>query len=469
MLSEFNIGISGIKEMVRISADRMSATFKIPLPQDGRNMTVEDIVDVLKAARVNTGIDRECIAKALEEDRYNEEIIVAWGKEPVNGRDGYFIFDREPAEKQERPQINEDGSVEYVRTEEYLIVNKGDVIATYTPATIGEFGYMIDSQILIPKKGKDTPPYRGKGFTVLDGEGGVKKYVAAVSGKLDIGERTLLVSPILDIKEDVDITTGHIDFMGDVIVRGDVTSGMKVKSDGSVMVYGHVGAAHIVADKNITIKQGMQGKGKGKLEAGGYIQGTFFERATLKAKDGINANTLMDCNVESIGVVKVSGRQGLILGGKVDAIEGIEARTVGNEAEIISLLSAGVSTEINIKIAAVTKNIEKVQSEIDLLDRSTKIFERMEKTQVTKEIEARRMKIIRAKVIKDTELKNCLKEYEYYNWLMDLAKDAKVVIGGIIYRGTRVEIMGQRYNVRETSRDVSLRLRGIEVVMEGNR
>ncbi len=468
MLSEFNLGISGIKEMVHISSDRMSATFKIPLPQNGKDMTVEEIVDVLKAARVTAGIDKECIAKALEECKYEEDIIVAWGKEPINGRDGYFTFDKEPAEKQEKPQVNEDGSVEYIRTEEYLIVNKGDEIATYTPATLGEFGYMIDSQILIPKKGKDIQAYRGKGFTIIDGDG-VKKYIASTSGKLDIGEKTLVVSPILDIKEDVDISTGHIDFMGDVIVRGDVTSGMKVRSSESVVVYGHVGASHIVADKNITIKQGMQGKGKGKLEAGGYIQGTFFERAILKAKDGINANTLMDCDVDSIGIVKVNGRQGLILGGKVNAIQGIEAKTVGNEAEILSILNAGISTDVNIKLAETIKLMEKVQSEIDLLDRSTKIFEHMEKTQVTKEIEARRMKIIRAKVIKDTELKNHIKDYEYYNWLIELSKDTKVIVNGIVYRGTRVEIMNQRYNVGEIARDVSFKLRGVEVIMEGNR
>lgn len=465
MLSESNVGISGIKEMVRISDDRMSATFKIPLPNDDTNLTVDEIIDILKSAGVNAGIDKECITKTLEEGRYEEEIIVARGKEPIHGRDGYFTF-KQLEQKSEKPHINEDGSVRYIRTEEFLIVNEGEEIATYTPASIGEFGYMIDSQILMPKKGKDIPPLRGKGFTIID-DG--KKYIANTAGKLDISEKTMVVSPVLEIKEDIDISTGHIDFIGDVIVRGDVTSGMKIRANGNVMVYGHVGASHIIADKNITIKRGMQGKERGRLEAGGYIEGTFFERAILTAKDGVIANTLLDCEVDSIGVVKVSGKQGLILGGRVSAIEGIEAKTVGNEAEIISFLSAGVSTEVNVKIAEVTKNIEKVQSEIDLLDRSAKIFEHMEKTQVTKEIQARRMKIVRAKVIKDTELKNCIKNYEYYKWLLELAWDAKIVVTGIIYRGTRVEIMGQRYNVTEIAKDVSLRLRGIEVIMEGNR
>lgn len=464
MISELYMGVGGIDDIIKISEDHMSVVMYIPLPEDGENETAEGLIDLLNIAGVKSGINKEVIINALDKGLYGVPLLVAEGKAAVDGEDGYFTYTRKPEAKSNSPRINDDGTVDYVVTEEFLVVAKGDVIATYTHATAGEFGYSVDGKLLTPKKGKEQTPLRGKGFVVEDNQ-----YIADIDGKLDLGNKTITISPILEIHSDVDISTGHIDFLGDIIIRGDITSGMKVKSGGAIMVYGHVGAALVIAAKDITIKKGVQGKEKGKLDAGGDIVGTFFEKVNIRAKGTIVANSIMDCYVEAGGLIKVTGKQGLILGGTIDSIEGVEAKTVGNEAEVITRVKAGITEKMLARHSELSELITKVNGEMDLLDRSAKIFERMEKTKVTKETENRRMKIIRAKVIKDTELKGYIKSFAEICEDISRGKDAVILVRGIVYRGTRVEVRGVRYNVRETSKDVVFRLRGKVAVMEGNR
>ena len=467
MVSKLNIGISGIHDIVHIATDDMSASITLPTPDKSDEWTLDMVIDILNAAGVKTGIDKDLIKEIIDNNRYTEEIVVAKGKRAVDGKDGYYTFLYTPEERDRgTPIIRDDGKVEYIKTEHYTIVNEGDIIARYTRPTPGEFGYTVTSRILAPSKGKALTPLKGKGFVVVN-EG--SEYVAGVSGKLDIKETSIIISPVLQIEGNVDIAVGHIDFSGDVIIKGDVLSGMKVSSKGSITIYGHVGASYVAADKDITVKQGIQGKGKGKLVAGGDIIGVFCERAILRAKGNITINVLMDCDVKADGIIKVEGRQGLILGGNVQAISGIEAVTVGSEAEVVSALYTGVPDTDNFRIIQLKALMKKVEEEVALLDRSTKIFERMERTQVTKEIENRRMKIIRAKVIKDTELKGYMREYNQINDNMNIGRDSKVIVHGIVYRGTRIEIMGVRYNTMDNARDVAFRLRGTEILMEGNR
>ena len=466
VISEIHNNMEALKDMVKISNDHMSATIKIPKPDYGKKYSLEYIIAILNVFRVKAGIDKQAIEGIVKNEIYDLEVVVAKGKPAVNGVDGHYEFMFSDKKKKLTPFVNDNGTVEYIGTEEYTMVEVGDLLARYTHATSGEFGFTVDSRILSPRRGRELSPLVGSGFRIIN-EG--TEYRAEISGKLEFTERRIVVSQVLDVNGDVDLARGHIDFNGDVIVRGDVITGMKVKSKGNVSVFGHVEGATIIAGRDIFIKQGMQGKGIGKLEAGGTIKGIFFEKSHLVTKGDVVANVIMDCVVEAKGRVLVEGKHGLILGGKVSSIENITAKTVGNEMEVVTKLSAGVDGAMNLRVAQLMGLIKKVEDEVDLLDRSAKIFERMALVKMTAELEDRRMKIVQVKIIKNAELKQYLQEFEYLMIEVDKGEQATIIIRDLAYRGTRIEIMGQRHNIRDTVRDVIFRIRNNEVIMEGNR
>lgn len=439
---------------ITLATDMMSAKLKLHLDSSGQKLAVTDLKELLQAKNVKTGILEDAIQKMIEHDIYDVFVEVARGKAPVKGKDGYFTFYVSNPEKQAGTKVLEDGSVEYIHTTEYTIVNEGDLLAEYIPATNGEYGYTIDNAMRTPIRGKEQPALKGKGFRIEN-----NKYYAVSHGKVEVSERGIYVTNVLEVPGDVDISYGHIKFDGDVNIRGDVHSGMMIKATGSVEIKGHVGGCLVEAGKNIILHNGMQGKFSGKLKAGGDITCKFFENAQAVAGGDINARSVLNSKLEAEGKVKVEGRDALVLGGSIHALQGMELGDAGNEMEVATILAAGVLPKTMHREAELKSLIEKIEEEVDLLDRSAKILERMAKTKVTKETDNRRMKIIQAKVIKTTELRRYQNEKIRNEALITSGKDANIVIRNVVYPGCRIQIAGNEIGVKECVKHVKFVLR----------
>ncbi len=439
---------------ITLATDMMSAKLKLHLDDNGQELSPEDLKELLLAKNIKTGIDEDAIQRMLEHNIYDMFIEVARGKAPVKGKDGYFIFHVKNPEEQNGPKELEDGTVEYVGTTEYTIVEEGDLLAEYIPATNGEYGYTLDNNMRTPMRGKELPIIRGKGFRIEE-----NKYYAVTRGKVDISETGIQITNLLEVKGNVDISYGHIQFDGDVNIRGDVKSGMMVRATGNIEIKGHVGNCYIEAGKNLTLYNGMQGKFSGRLKAGGDIYCKFFENSQAQAGGNIKVRTSMNSRLAAEGKVIVEGRESVVLGGSVHAIQGMEINEAGNVNEIPTTLVAGVFPETLSRDAELRALIEKVEGEVELLDRSARILERIAKTKATQENSARRMKIIRAKVIKTTELKKYQDEKIRNEALIQSGKNASVTINNVIYPGCRIEIAGNGINVREQIKHVKFVLR----------
>lgn len=439
---------------ITISQDKMSAKLKLHLDDKGQELNLQDLVDLLRAKNVKTGINEAAISEMLQHDLYDIFVEVAKGKVPVKGKDGYFIFHVENPEVQEGPKELEDGSVEYVQTAAYTIVEEGQLLAEYVPATNGEYGYTLDNEMRTPQRGKELSVLRGKGFRMEE-----NRYYAIAHGKFEYKDNSIYITNLLEIKGDVDISFGHVSFDGDVNIRGDVKSGMMVRATGNVEIRGHVGNSYVEAGKNILLSNGMQGKFTGKLKAGGDITCKFCENTQMVAGGNIIIRSVLNSKLEAEGKVTVEGRDSVVLGGSVHAIQGMELNQAGNDSEISTVLAAGVLPQTIRRDAELTQLIDKVTAEVDLLDRSAKIMERMVKTKVTKEVNNRRMKIIQAKVIKSTELKKYQDEKLRIAARIRSGQDANVTIQNIIYPGCSVEIAGKRVEVRQQLKHVKFILK----------
>ena len=279
---------------ISISGDCMSATLCLYMPVNGEDtdglFTYDEVISELSANGVKMGIDDAMLHKMIDEQIYNTNVIIAQGKQMENGEDGRyeFFFDLDVNGK---PTVRSDGSVDYMNLKLFESVKEGQLLAKYYHPTKGVFGFDVKGKLLTPKPGKPKSVLRGKGFKVSeDGD----EYYAAISGKVEYRNYDLRVIDLLEIDGDVDLNTGNIDFDGDVNIKGNVITGLRINAIGSIYISGHVEGAIITTQKDLILQGGINANGVGKVYAKGNITGKFFENAEVYAEGDINAG--YDCN-----------------------------------------------------------------------------------------------------------------------------------------------------------------------------
>lgn len=439
---------------VLISSDMMSAKLKLHLIKMGQCFNVEELKEWLRQSKVKAGVMEEVISEMIEHGIYDIYTEVAVGKVPEKGKDGYFVFHVSNPDNSSGPRLLEDGSVEYVRVVEFAMVEENQLLAEYVPATFGIYGYTVGNEMRMPQKGKELSPLRGRGFRVEDG-----KYYANKAGKVEVTDASINISDVLIIKCDVDRNYGHVNYDGDVVIKGDVRSGMLLKATGNIEIKGHVGNCFINAGKNITIQQGMQGKFSGKLQAGGDIYCKFFENTSAEAIGNIVVRTSMGSKLQAEGKVIVEGKDSVVIGGSIRAIQGIEIAEAGNEVEVNTLLAAGVLSKTLQRNEEVRKLIAETEKYLTLASETVRKFEGIAPGTLSKEGEEKRLQIIQSKVIKSTELKQLKDEKVRIEALIESGKDATVVVNKVIYPGCKIEIAGMPLLIKEKAKHVKFVVR----------
>lgn len=439
---------------VLISSDMMSAKLKLHPMEKGQCFTAQDLKEWLAQSKVKAGIIEDAIPNMIEHGIYDIYTEVAVGKVPERGKDGYFIFHVSNADNSSGPRLLDDGSVEYVRVMEYSMVEENQLLAEYVPATFGIYGYTVGNDMRMPQKGSEQGPLRGRGFRIEDG-----KYYASKAGRVEVTDTSINISDVLLIKGDVDRNYGHVNYDGDVIIQGDVRSGMLLKATGSIEIKGHVGNCFVNAGKNITIQQGMQGKFSGKLQAGGDIYCKFFENTSAEAIGDIVVRTSMGSKLQAEGKVIVEGKDSVVIGGSIRAIQGIEIAEAGNEVEVSTVLAAGVLSKTLKRNEEVKKLIAETEKYLQLASDTVKKFESIAPGSLSKEGEEKRLQIIQSKVIKTTELKQLKDEKARIEALIENGRDATIVVNKVIYPGCKIEIAGLPLLVKEKSKHVKFVVR----------
>ena len=89
-----------------------------------------------------------------------------------------------------------------------------------------------------------------------------------------------------------------------------------------------------------------------------------FEQVQIKAVNDINANAIMNSDIECGQDVIVSGKYGIIIGGKVSATRYIHATIIGNMSEVKTTISAGVDGDLFAKLTKCEQDMSAVNGEL---------------------------------------------------------------------------------------------------------
>lgn len=176
-------------------------------------------------------------------------ILIAKGTEVMNGRDDSINVKFDADFKIPRLEEDDNGNVDFKSIGSIDGVNDGDIIAEKIEGYEGTDGKNIFGQIVKAKPMKKLKLKSGVGCTIKDD----KAVVSIISGKPCIKNNVFYVYKVHEIAKDVDISTGNIKFIGDIIVYGSVKEGMELSSGNSTVIYKDVERANILSGGDVTV------------------------------------------------------------------------------------------------------------------------------------------------------------------------------------------------------------------------
>lgn len=425
--------------LLKVSEDNMQATVRFyPSSETGKRITFDEFFKDLRYRNIVSGIQMPVLQKHFQsEGLFCTTILVAAGKEPRHGTDArieyYFNTDVHI-----QPTMREDGSVDYFHLNVINHCKAGDMLARIIPEDPGEHGCNILGSRIAPRTVKRAVLKFGHNIQLSEDRLSIS---SLVDGHVTLVEDKVFVSDVYMV-ENVDLSTGNIEFAGSVQVNGNVTSNYVVKASGNVIINGVVEGAHIIAGGNIIIARGMNGMGKGVLEAGGNVVAKFIENATVKAGGYVNTEAILHSQVSAETEVTANGRRGFITGGHVQAGNRIEVKNLGASMGATTIVEVGVNPELKEKYI-------KNQKEITEIVKAVKNAQPVLNNFVEKRAKGVRFTEEQLKYVKSTaealeklkaELVQKNEEMKEIQEVMDVQRRAEVVVQGMAYPGATVII-----------------------------
>lgn len=437
---------------VRIEPDNMIAwLYLLPPEEEEADFSKEDIMEFIQKNGVKRGFHTSNIAAMAKKKIYNREIKVALGREAVEGIDGYYEYKFAPT-IHKAPAVRADGSVDYSSMSSLQNVHNGDVVAIYHHAVQGEVGYDVRGAETRTKPAKELPPLRGKG---ISHEPDSDIYIAVQEGKIEIKDNKIDIKSIHEVHDDVDLITGKIEFFGDIEISGNVGAGVMIRAGRNIVIKGTVESANLFAGGDIVLERGIQGGKKAKVSARGSVFADFIEHAEVTARGDICANIILNSKLSAEGTVKATGKKGVIIGGYVHGLMGIEAGVLGNDAEIKTSVHAGYEAEVYEKYVGIASREEAAQADLKkTVDTMSELLrkKRLRAASMTEGEENRLAELNKKKDECFAVLDDIYQEKEILSGQIEKGKDAKIITEGAVHRGVIVGIADSKYVVeRDTS------------------
>ncbi|MDE5802081.1 MAG: FapA family protein [Lachnospiraceae bacterium] len=426
----------------------------------GNIVTKEDIYRDLDRREITYGIKAEAISDLIEKKRMNEKVLIAEGIPAKKGKDGWFEF----FVRLDLPRIPAplaDGGVDYVNIEAFEMVEKGEKIAVYHHAEKGRDGKNIYGEVMHGDSGAEKKPLRGVGFEIApDGV----TYRSKMNGKFEYINGRINITNMLVVREDVTAVTGKLEVDGSVYVIGSIYSGGYIKASGDIIIEYNVETARLIAGGNVMIKKGSCSKHDCFIDAGGEVSGSFFEAANINARGNVKANYIMNSNINTMGRVIVSGSKGVLLGGRICAVKGVDTHNLGNSAHLKTVLEVGRNALYEREQALFAEKREQLLNELAMLEKGWNMLLQMiaAKKEVSKEMVS---KVHATITVKGQELADLDAEATKLANETDQTVKAPVCVRGNAYGGSVIVINTIKYMLSQEISRVVFRLRNKQVIM----
>ncbi|MEC0240505.1 FapA family protein [Paenibacillus dokdonensis] len=444
---------------VTFSDDKSVAYIQFSKREEGFKCTEDELMLFLRSQQIQYGIERDIISRIAshpEEYMFNRT-PVAMGVQPVSGKDGYIEYAfKLRDEREQKPLETEDGKVDYKELISLNNVIKGQLIAKKIPPQPGKPGTSVTGEIIAFKPGKEAYFKVGKNV-VLDAEQAAM--YAAIDGLIATTDKGKInVFPVYEVNGDVDYSIGNIDFVGTVVIRGNILTGFRVKAAGDIRVVGGVEGAELDADGSIEITSGIIGYNKGYVKAGRNVKSSFIQDGNVIAgEDVIVSQSIMHSNIRAGKNVICNGTKGLIVGGSIQAGERVTARTIGNSMSTMTSIEVGVQPELRNELNELRVQTKQLKDALDKTEKALHLLNQLASTgQLTPDKVALRVKLnATQKSTQREQIAARERILEIEKTLEDTVK-ARVDIIKMIYGGSKIVIGRYTRFIKDPAERVSL-------------
>ncbi len=456
------VKISSVQEMVFVEIDPDEMTAKItvlpPASESEHFTTIDDVRTALARRNVTFGIDENKMAElsarlakiANSKDMTESvEAEVAHGVPVVNGQDAVitYLYKKESAEAPAAaPEQTEDGRVDYRAGHKIDNVTKGMLLARKTPAIKGVPGKTVTGKEMAPVEGKDIELTPNKG--VILSPDNPNEFIADGDGQVIIKDKKISVLALYEIAGDINFTTGNVDFIGTVVIKGDVKDGFKVHAGEDIIISGVVEGAELKAGGKITVVGGVSGNDKARIVCKGDCSVKYVRNAIVEVGGNFSVGqAIMHSKVTCEGKVAVAGQKGVIVGGQIIAGQEVSAGIIGSNfatnteiivGEVISIREELQKIDAEMKMVA--ENMDKTKKGMLFLkELHTKLGGNLpadKKELLTKLTRAQFKLVADSKILAERKIEFQNKEKES----LAEKKHCRVVCTGVIYSGVKIII-----------------------------
>lgn len=432
-----------------VSANKLKVYLRIELIDKEAEVDYEEILQYLDEQNIVYGIKNDDIKVYCTKKEYAKEFVAACGKEPIDGKDAEVVYNFDVS-KEKRFEENLDGTIDFRNLNNIINVKKDDLLCYIIPPQLGEDGIDVYGETIRYVKGRDASFNYGKN-TYISKDG--FKLLASTDGCVEFKNEKVYVENVYKVSN-VDNSTGNIDFIGDVIISGDVKEGFSVTVKGNIKIRGMVEGAYINCDGDVVISKGMNGMGKGSIISKGNITSKYIENATIISDKCIYADALINSNVKAGESIILRGAMAAIIGGVSQAEKLIYAKTIGSRTNIETNLVLDLTKyqEEQKQIEQIIKSNRELEKRLALKNNELKEYEEKKDLILSLQLNDNKNTFIKQILLSKirinneiSKIKGQLKEIT----ITDNITDHRIICKGIMYSNTRISIGWMKYRVRE--------------------
>jgi hypothetical protein len=436
-----------------LSADKLYAwVFVLPPVGAGEELSRDMLYRAMVQQGISYGVNTRLADRlSHDEHKYFTLYPIAKGKPAFDGENGNII-DRFPRVIERVLEVDEYDQVDYTALNLIRNVKQGQEICRLIKPTEGEPGRTVLDQEVPAKSGKSVPLPKGRNTEISEDECSL---LASISGHVEYTGHSFQVKPVLDIPGNVDFSTGSINFLGDINIKGDVLSGFTVRAMGNIHVDGVIEAGSAVeAGGDLVVVKGILGDGTTIVRSHRSVFSKYIENSVIYARENLQTDCILNGSIYCDGEVLVCSGRGSIMGGRIWAAGKVTAKAVGAPSECRTAIALGGLPCTNFERETVRKELRELELELEKLE-----------CQPDNPVKASLLSKLRVK-LSAAEMKFKQLEEELAGIKPDEEKEEKGRLEcGVVYAGTEISFGDEMIRLRHEHRQCVAKLVNGEIVV----
>jgi hypothetical protein len=418
-----------------VEDDVLSAVAEFRPPAGGgKPLDMGQIEAVLEKHAIVHGVLWDAVHFGLDqcnlERKFVSDLVVAQGTQPLARVPAHWRIDSRWTESP--APTADDAQIDFKQFSPFVMVKQGELIALRMPEVPGTPGTdLLGNELPFTTEAMvEWTPGDNVHETTLGFE-------AALDGRLVLTASAFGVNPVLELKEGVDYRTGNVHFRGEVRVVGRVAAGFSIEAGGGLSCTEVLDAYDVKVGTDLATPGGIIGNGLGRIEVGGRVDAKFLEHLYLLAQDDVVVEVCVLNSVVKTRGRLVLGERGIVAGGQIHTLNGIELFQVGTPTGPNTELFVGLDYQGMEHIVWLRERTRELQEQLKKVDAATPYGGNR-----TADLVAAAKKL-RAEIVQLTDTAR--------TQLMQLGQndEAALTVHGSVYPGTTIEICHMRFVVTQ--------------------